>query len=167
MTSRLALAALLGLASIDAARADAPFYVQLDGHWYTVADGPRMFWNDGYGFYMPTTTASGCRRADGQSQTFGGTGLYVGMFFFPVYRITSFKYRTIPQLPGKFVMKYVSEPGNIICDNEIPSPIPDQIFRNGFERPVPADAIFIDSFDGAPVSVAMGRNAKEVPGAGS
>lgn len=146
---RLALA--LSLFAAGSVSAAPPIYMQLDGRWYTIGDGPRIWWYDGYGFYMPTSTATGCVRANGGSQTFGGIGLYLGQFFYPVYRIKAFSYRSIPQLPGYFGMYYTSEPGDMVCDNEIPSPIPDKIFANGFERTgplvIPGDTIFIGWFD--------------------
>lgn len=151
MIGRALFGALLQVAATaatwPAAAAAPPVYVELDGRWYHVGNGPAVFWYDGYGFYMPTAGAAGCRRADGQGQAFGGTGLYVGQFFFPVYRITDFAYRSIPQLPGRYVARYASEPRNIVCDNEIPSPLPDALFRNGFDRSAPTDRIFAWGFD--------------------
>ncbi|MFM2287718.1 MAG: hypothetical protein RL684_861 [Pseudomonadota bacterium] len=139
------LAAALVSSPRPSVAADAPIYLQLDGRWYSVADGPRVWWFNGYGFYMPTATAAGCRRDDGQPQEFGGVGAYLGAFFYPVYRITSFHYRPLPQLPGKAVMSYRTAPGNIVCDNEIESPIPDPVFRDGFDL---APSMFRDGFDG-------------------
>jgi hypothetical protein len=131
--------------------ATRPIYMTIDGHWYgPLPDGPSVWWYDGYGFYMPTTPAAGCRRDDGSSQVFGNPGLYVGQFFFPIYRIKWFSYRNLPQIPGYFLMEYRTEPGNIVCDNEIPNPIPDAIFKNGFDPAsvvIPGDTIYLDGFE--------------------
>lgn len=147
----LTLCVFLTAAAAGPAAAAPPIHMTIDGHWYTLADGPRLWWYDGYGFYMPTAGATGCRRSDGEAQTFGGIGLYVGQFFFPIYRIKAFSYRAIPQIPGHFLMEYKTEPGNIICDNEVPSPIPDAIFRNGFDAsgsvPIPGETIFLNGFE--------------------
>ncbi len=124
----------------------ATLYMVLDGRWYAVNSAPTTFWADGYGYYMPAATAGGCVRSDGQGQDFGNPGLYLGQFFFPVYRITSFSYRSIPALPGKFVVTYHSEPGNIVCDNQIPDPT-DVIFRNGYEV---NQTIFASPFEATP-----------------
>lgn len=125
-----------------------PAYTSIDGRWYAMADAPRPWWSYGVGIYSPSSTASNCRRSDGQPQAFGPIGLYLGQFFYPVYRIKAFAYRSIPQLPGYKVLEYRSESGNVICDNEIPSPIPDPIFASGFQGSVvvPVDRVFADSF---------------------
>jgi hypothetical protein len=126
--------------------ADVFAYVVLDGHWYTTVNYNPFFWFDGTGFFMPGAVMDFCRRADGQAQQFGGIGFYYGQFFAPVYQITGFSMRQLPSLPGRSVIELQSQPGNIICNNEVPPPVSSIIFADGFD---PSERIFTNGFEGS------------------
>lgn len=63
--------------------------------------------------------------------------------------VTSFAFRKFSD--SVYWMHYTSRYGDVICDSEIPSPIPDQIFANGFDvagsPPIPGEAILINGFE--------------------
>lgn len=130
-----------------ASAAEVFSYVLLDGHWYETANYNPFFWYDGTGFFMPGAVMDFCRRSDGVSQQFGGVGFYYGPFFAPVYQIIGFAMRRLPSLPGKAVIELQSLPGNIICNNEIPPPVSNILFADGFD---PGDRLFAAGFEGAP-----------------
>lgn len=118
--------------------------ISLDGHWYASDNtAPFSLSFDGYSWIMPAAKMDLCRRADGQPQQYGGVGFYYGMYFLPVYKITSAKFRMLSMEPKISVLELKSASGNIVCEQEI-APPNLSIFKDGFER---KDQIFISGFE--------------------
>lgn len=132
-----------------------PVYLDIDGHWYqfnAAQPGESAWsWYGSFGSIAWTTTAANCRREDGGWIGTEPPMMYYGPSAFGI-PITFFFYRLLPNDPSKGWMHYTTRYGNVICDNEIPSPIPDEIFGNGFERTgpliIPGDTIFANWFEG-------------------
>lgn len=120
-------------------------HVSLDGRWYTTEQRSPFFYLDNTGIFFPGAKQQSCRRADGQAQQFGIPAYYYGAFYYPVYRVAGFSMRPIPGQPGKRAIMVWTAPGNIICDHEVPSPIPDRLFTHGFEN---SDVLFANGFEG-------------------
>lgn len=143
---RVALALMCLAPPVALAQAPSIFtHVSLDGRWYATEQRSPFFYIDSTGIFFPGAKMQSCVRADGQPQQFGVPAFYYGMFYYPVYRATGFSLRPIPGQPGKRAITVTTAPGNFICDLQVPSPIPDLLFKHGFEG---SDVLFADGFDG-------------------
>jgi hypothetical protein len=143
--------------SVDGITAFSPNYLEIDGHWYqfTTAQPGQAPWSfyGSLGSIAWTATATNCRRADGGWIGTEPPMMYYGPSAFGI-PINFVFFRLLPTDSTKGWMHYDTRYGNVICDNEIPSPIPDQIFRNGFDPTgatvIPGETIFLNGFEVSP-----------------
>ena len=114
-----------------------PGYLELDGKWYELAGGFVQ------AFYAPndhsvSASVSNCRLNGGAplpaavvpKLNLNGVAISLAASPEPIL---------IEHLENADTIRMKSSTGNIVCDGEVPSPIPlpDPMFRSGFENPPP------------------------------
>jgi|GEM_PF-4080375 len=121
------------LSTISPPTSTLPGYFELDGKWYDLAGGFVQ------AFYAPgeasvNASASNCRLNGGPLPAavvprliLNGVAISLAPSPEPIL---------IEHLENADTIRMKSRTGNIVCDGEVPSPIPlpDPIFKNGFEQ---------------------------------
>ena len=126
---RWALLAVLGL-PCSAMAEGKPFLLNLDGRYYTASQAIQIY-PDILAVVVPETSASNCRRPNGEAVTPGGQVLYYGP---QVTQLFIYPPSSWSQSPA-VITRLATVDGDVVCDGEIAEPVvatSAYVFGNGF-----------------------------------
>ena len=114
------------------ANATVPFYLELDGAYYSIPAGATVEYI-GDAWVVTQTSMTGCDRRNGQVQQFSNFALFYGPNLDVVYLTGSSYYCVGTTSDEACVLALTSTTGDIVCGGTVAAP--DPIFANGFDSP--------------------------------